>query len=82
MSFNYFSTKKLPKCVNLPREQYRSYHGVYLLNTHRVGLTWNRPLVPLRSRTAGRIDRDCVLLVYLCHNEMLLLVTGMLLYNV
>lgn len=56
--------------------------GVYLLNTHRVGLTWNRPLVPLRSRTAGRTDRDCVLLVYLCHNEMLLLVTGMLLYNV
>lgn len=56
--------------------------SIYLLNTHRVGLTWNRPLVPLQSRTAGRTDRDCVLLVYLCHNEMLLLVTGMLLYNV
>lgn len=77
---------QLKNCQNVSicptREQYRSYHGVYLLNTHRVGLTWNRPLVPLRSRTAGRTDRDCVLLVYLCHNEMLLLVTGMLLYNV
>lgn len=60
------------------------HERVYLLNTYRVGLTWNRPLVPLWSHTAGHTDTNCVLLVYLCQNEIhvLLLVAGTLLYNV
>lgn len=46
------------------------HERVYLLNTYRVGLTWNRPLVPLWSHTAGHTDTNCVLLVYLCQNEI------------